>query len=206
MAYMRKEWKDGDLITLERLNNMEEGISASQKEHAKTVDLPPGTYGGLDTSNSTYKIPSITVDNNGRVANVSQSVLGFASSKSPGILSAQDYHNFITSIVKYQHGTLSYYEEPLGIGVSNAAVIYANGEPIPRILNVLLKIYIDANKSNKYWVSVPYRTKAGKDSKGILYRHAYFEIPQEYAEFNRVEDETMGYMHECEYLVEYIAA
>lgn len=46
MAYNKKTWKDGDVITAEDLNNLEEGIAEAKKE--AEAKAPAYTYGTED--------------------------------------------------------------------------------------------------------------------------------------------------------------
>lgn len=91
MSYTRKEWKDGDIITAEGLNNLEAGVSENKKKLEEKSGVEPGTYGGYDSSVPAYNIPKVTVDEYGRVTEVSNSVLAPASAENNGYLSSEDY-------------------------------------------------------------------------------------------------------------------
>lgn len=173
MAYTRKEWKDGDIITPESLNNMEEGISANQKEHAKTVDLPPGTYGGLDTSNSTYKIPNITVDNNGRVADLSQSVLPAATSGRVGLVTPNLYKSFKLQMFRTTGILRTYYSDdgnfysygntftpPDGINYSYS---------IPKVENIWVIVPSEKAIGGFLKIKTNFACYRGYDSKGSVF-------------------------------------
>lgn len=46
MAYNKKTWKDGDVITAEDLNNLEEGVTEAKKE--AEAKAPAHTWGTED--------------------------------------------------------------------------------------------------------------------------------------------------------------
>lgn len=209
-------------ITIERIENGYR-ITTNDAKGSQSIDLIPdelnktgvvaGSYGGYDTSNSVYKIPNVTVDEYGRVTEASNSALGFVSKKGSGILSASDYNNFKSSVIKYKYGTQRYITEPLSVYflIDVITATDANREPIPRVLNVLIHIYINATKTRKYWVSVPYDTWVGTDSKSDdVWTYLSFKIPEEYAEYNLTElaneDGTVYDGYEHEYMIEYVAA
>lgn len=68
MAYNKKTWKDGDVITAEDLNNMEEGIAEAKKEaeqsntaanEAKEIaeaKAPAYTYGKTDLTDGVSEL------------------------------------------------------------------------------------------------------------------------------------------------------
>lgn len=210
-------------ITVERIENGYR-ITTNDAKGSQSIDLVlddlivddlnktgvvAGSYGGYDSNYGAYKIPNVTVDEYGKVTEASNSVLGFATNKGSGILSASDYSSFKSSVIKYKHGTYFNGSKFYTAFLDEAAVINVNGEYIPRILNVLMKIYIDANKTSKYWVSIPFQARTEVDSKdGSLVKLMYFKIPEEYAEYNLVEYEPELYdeWYEFEYMIEYIAA
>lgn len=55
MSYKRRNWKDGEVITVEKLNNIEEGI-AEAKETSNTNTLPEKLTIGSKSYNGTAAV------------------------------------------------------------------------------------------------------------------------------------------------------
>lgn len=167
-----------------------------------------GTYGGYDSSVSGYKIPKITVDENGVITNITVSTLYKFSEKTGGGLGLTSYDQ-IMSLIGSGGGSGSSLDEGRGVPVyfadtetwTRAVNIYGtvsgtilNGVYVfPRILAVHASLYVDAEKEKKYWVPVEYRFTVGDYSKYTgLTILVDVKLPAEYAEFNTTTATSYG--------------
>ena len=60
--------------SLDKINSLEVTDGIIGENNLPASGVTAGTYGGLDTENSVYNIPSMTVDEYGRVIEASNSV------------------------------------------------------------------------------------------------------------------------------------
>ena len=183
MSYKNKEWKDGDIITAEALNNLEEGVHELHKPNGVTA----GTYGGykeINADRGVYNIPVVKVDENGRVVEVVNKEISLADPErylEPGLVTGQMLTIIKTKakagnvIVGGDYQFVSFddlFADDIKEAISNK--VYC-----PRILNVLVKVIIDS-KGTTVWAS--------PDWYGVsiapTYTHIYLTLPSMFSAYN----------------------
>ena len=142
-----------------------------------------GTYGSYTSQPTHYYIPNITVDEYGRITEASQSLLSLASDKSNGLMTNSMY-NYIYNNSSIVNTTFtSSYKNPTTKFTSycqtSSMTIDSTTIYCPKVLAAYAYIYIDSEKSTKYWVPIKYYATGAISSASIK-----CEIPTEYDEYN----------------------
>lgn len=158
-------------------------LDPSLSAHGTAVT--PGTYGGLDTETGIYKIPSVTVDEYGRVSEASNSTLPKASAESDGYLAKEDFSKIAN--LKVHRGT-SY---AIGAGywsatnpIFDAKVSKFGDIYFPRVLAAMVHIKVSAD-SGYCWIPAQFHSSFLTDSMdGRSYVSTKVQIPPEYWDYN----------------------
>jgi hypothetical protein len=202
-----KQFEGTDNFDYKVLNENFETIDDKITENSEAIDklaektgVEAGSYGGYDTSNGAYNIPNITVNEQGKVTKMSNSVLHHAGDGNGGYLTYKDYSDFKASVVKYKCGTS--YDFKVYIYPDDIATIPTpSGFVFPRILNAIICIYTkdSSQMMSKVWIPVQYSADIRNTGMGF-YSVIHFEIPEEYREYNINSDGN----YEFDYIVEYL--
>lgn len=193
--YTRLNLKNGSILDEKHLEHIESGIIYNEQEIStlsdtvnRLKDNPPtsgsggnetvveaGTYGGYDSETGVYNIPNVSVDEKGRVTNISESVLPKVSEVSDGYIGAGDYKK-LSSIPHY--GCV-YGKIPSGsTQMNNYFYIYdTSGVELVPVIDVV-GVYTDGSN---HIIPLDWKINYVLSSKGITYYiYVYLKEPLEF--------------------------
>lgn len=148
-----------------------------------------GTYGTYSSGN--YYIPNFTVDEYGRLTNATQNYLGYASSKSDGMMQMAMY-NYVTgnthllttygvfALDESWHSiTLSYPDYGYYSYNDNGSIAY---KYTPKVYGVYAEINVNGGV---YWMQAPHYISCSYDSKySTMSITVYVKFPKDYIDSN----------------------